>query len=65
MSNRSEPIAPTEADIERLAAQLRLPIAAESRAAVAQHLGGLLTAARLVDEFVLPETVEPAPPAAS
>jgi len=57
----SEPARVTEADVERLAAQVGLTIAPESRAVVAQHLAGLLAAARLVDEFPLPETAEPAP----
>jgi hypothetical protein len=61
MSDRSAPIRVTEADVERLAAEIGLTIAAASRAAVAQHLGGLLAAARLVDEFTLPATTEPSP----
>ena len=51
----------TEADVERLAAQIGLHIAPESRAAVAQHLTGLLAAVLLLDEFALPPTIEPAP----
>jgi hypothetical protein len=51
----------TDADVERLAAQVGLAIAPESRGAVAQHLAGLLAAARIVDEFPLPATIEPAP----
>ena len=57
----SEPVRVTDADVERLAAQVGLTIAPESRAAVAEHLAALLAAARLVDEFLLPETIEPAP----
>jgi len=45
----------TEADVERLAAQIGLHIAPESRAAVAQALAGLLAAVLLLDEFALPE----------
>jgi len=55
----------TEADVDRLAAQIGLTIAPEFRAAVARHLAALLTAARRVDEFTLPESVEPAPNAES
>ena len=50
-----------ETDVERLAAQVGLSIAPASRAAVARHLAALLAAARLVDEFPLPDTIEPAP----
>ena len=50
----------TEADVDRLAANVGLTIPPESRAAVAQHLAGLLASARLIDEFPLPDT-EPAP----
>jgi Protein of unknown function (DUF4089) len=50
----------TEADVERLASNVGLTIPPESRAAVAQHLAGLLAFARLLDEFSLPDT-EPAP----
>jgi len=57
----SEPVRVTDADVERLAAQVGLSIAPESRAAVAQHLAGLLAAARILDEFTLPEPIEPAP----
>ncbi len=51
----------SEADVERLSALLGLPIEPESRAAVADNLAGLLTAARLLAEFPLPDDVEPAP----
>jgi len=55
------PVRVTEADVDLLAAQLGLVITPERRAAVAQHLAGLLAAVRLIDEFALPETTEPAP----
>ncbi len=55
----SEPL--TDADVERLAAGMGLAIAPASRAAVALHLNALLAAARLVDEFALPDETEPAP----
>jgi Asp-tRNA(Asn)/Glu-tRNA(Gln) amidotransferase C subunit len=61
MAARAEPVRVTEADVERLAAQVRLAIAPESRAAVAQHLTGLLAAVQLIDELELPEATEPAP----
>jgi len=51
----------TEAEVERLAALLGLPLEPESRAAVAEHLDGLLTVAHLLAEFPLPDDVEPAP----
>jgi hypothetical protein len=51
----------TETDVERLAAEVGLPIAPASRAAVVVHLNALLAAARLVDEFALPDQTEPAP----
>jgi hypothetical protein len=57
----SEPARVDEADIERLAAHVGLTIPPGSRAAVAQRLAALLAAARVVDEFPLPETTEPAP----
>ena len=56
-----EPVRVTEADVDLLAAQVGLIIAPERRAAVAQHLAGLLAAVRLIDELALPETTEPAP----
>ena len=61
MSDSSERSESTEADVERLAAQIGLTIAPEARAAVARHLVALLSAARLVEEFPLPDAVEPAP----
>jgi hypothetical protein len=60
MTGGFERSGPTEADVERLAAQIRLPIAPESRAAVARHLAALLSAAQIVDEFALPDAAEPA-----
>ena len=57
----SEPVRVTEADVDLLSAQVSLVIASERRAAVAQHLAGLLAAVRLIDELALPETTEPAP----
>jgi hypothetical protein len=50
----------TEADVDRLASHVGLTIPPESRAAVAQHLAGLLASARLIDEFSLLDA-EPAP----
>jgi len=46
--------------VERLGSDVGLTIAPESRAAVAQHLTALLAAARLIDEFPIPDA-EPAP----
>jgi hypothetical protein len=51
----------TEAEVEQLAAHLGLSIAPAERLAVAQQLGRLLTVARLVSEFPLPDEVEAAP----
>jgi 1-carboxybiuret hydrolase subunit AtzG-like protein len=51
----------SEAEVERLAALLGLPIERESRAAVAEMLAGLLDAARMLAEFPLPDDAEPAP----
>jgi hypothetical protein len=51
----------TEADVERLAAALGLPLEPGSAAAVAEHLAGLLAYARLFAEFPLPDDVEPPP----
>lgn len=51
----------SESDVERLAALLGLPIEPESRAAVAEMLSGLLTAARMLEDFPLPDDAEPAP----
>jgi hypothetical protein len=50
-----------DAELQRLAAAVGLTIDPALRAAVAQQLAGLLAAARIVDEFALPETIEPAP----
>jgi hypothetical protein len=50
-----------DADLERLAVTLGLTIDPALRAAVAQQLAGLLAAARLVEEFALPESTEMAP----
>jgi len=51
----------TEADVERLAALLGLPLEPGSAAAIAEQLAGHLAAARLFTEFPLPDDVEPAP----
>jgi hypothetical protein len=51
----------SEVEVERLAALLGLPIEPESRAAVAEMLAGLFTAARMLAEFPLPDDAEPAP----
>lgn len=51
----------TEAEVQALAALVGLSIAPADRAAVAQQLGGLLSVARLVTEFPLPDDVEAAP----
>ena len=57
----NEPVQVTENEVELLAAHLGLSIAPADRLAVAQLLGGLLTAARLVSEFPLPDEIEAAP----
>ena len=51
----------TEADVEGLASMLGLPLEPGSAAAVAEHLTGLLSLARLFEEFPLPDDVEPMP----
>ena len=51
----------TENEVESVAAHLGLSIAPADRLVVAQLLGGLLTAARLVSEFPLPDEIEAAP----
>ena len=56
----SEPVRVTEVEVEQLAALVGLSIAPADRLAVAQQLSGLLTSARLVTEFPLPDDVEPA-----
>jgi len=61
VSERSEPVHVTEETVERLADHAGVQIPAPSRAAVAQHLAGLLMNVRLVEAFVVPETTEPAP----
>jgi len=61
MADIGEPVCVTESDVERLAAQVGLTIAPESRSAVAQHLTALLAAVRLIDELTLPGATEPAP----
>ena len=51
----------SEPDFEQWAALVGLAIEPESRAAVAENLAGLLTAARRLMELPLPADVEPAP----
>ena len=51
----------TEADVERLAAALGLPLEPGSAAPIAQNLAGLLVSAQLFVEFSLPDDVEPPP----
>ncbi len=51
----------TEDDVARLAAVVGLTINPATRPAVARQLAELLAAARLFDEFELPEDTEPAP----
>jgi len=55
----------TEAEVERLAALLGLPIEPESLAAVAAQLDGLLTVARLLAELPTTSTTSSAAPATS
>ena len=57
----SEPRAMTEADVERLAALLGVPIDPAHRAAAARQLTILFAAARLLEEFPLGEDVALAP----
>lgn len=57
----SDPVRVTEAEVEQLAALVGLSIAPADRLAVAQQLSGLLTVARLVTEFPLPDEIETAP----
>lgn len=52
---------PTEADVERLAAALGLPLEPGSAAPIAQNLAGLLVYAQLFVEFPLADDVEPPP----
>lgn len=49
------------ADVERLAALLGLPLEPESVIVVAEQLAGYLAVARLLEEFPLPDDVQPAP----
>lgn len=55
------PPTPTAADIDALAAPLGLRIDSAHRAAVAEHLAGLLAAARLFMDFPLPDDADAAP----
>lgn len=57
----SEPVRITEAEVEQLAALAGLSIDPGDRLAVAGQLAGLLTVARLVMDFPLPDEVEGAP----
>jgi len=57
----STPVRVTEADVERLAGLVGLPISPGDLPAVATALGVLLTVAELVSEFPLPDDVEAAP----
>ena len=57
----SNPVRVSEADVERLAGLVGVPISPGELPAVAIALGVLLTAAHLVSEFPLPEDVEAAP----
>jgi hypothetical protein len=51
----------TEADVECLASLVGLTIDPASRAAVVEHLAGLLRAAALFADFPLLDDAEPAP----
>lgn len=55
------PVRVTEADVERLAAVVGVPIDPAEIPAVAVALGVLLSAAQLVSEFPLSDDVEAAP----
>jgi hypothetical protein len=55
------PVRVSEADVERLAGLVGVPIGPAEVPAVATALGVLLTAAQLVSEFALPDDVEAAP----
>ena len=57
----TEPVRVTDVEVERLAALVGLSIDPADRLGVAQQLSGLLTVARLVTEFPLPDDVEGAP----
>jgi Asp-tRNA(Asn)/Glu-tRNA(Gln) amidotransferase C subunit len=61
MNHPGEPVRVTEADVDRVATLIGLVIAPEQRAAVAQHLAGLLDAIRMLEGIALPEATEPAP----
>jgi 1-carboxybiuret hydrolase subunit AtzG-like protein len=60
-STVTNPVRVSEADVERLAGLVGVPISAGELPAVATALGVLLTAAQLVSEFPLPDDVEAAP----
>ena len=60
-STMPDPVRVSEADVERLAGLVGVPISPDELAGVATALGVLLTAARLVTEFPLPDDVEAAP----
>jgi hypothetical protein len=55
------PVRVTEADVERLAGLVGVPISPGELPAVAVALGVLLTAAQLVSEFPLADDVQAAP----
>jgi 1-carboxybiuret hydrolase subunit AtzG-like protein len=57
----TEPVRVTDVEVERLAALVGLSIDPADRLGVARQLSGLLTVARLVTEFPLPDDVEGAP----
>lgn len=57
----ASPVRVSEADVERLAGLVGVPISPGELPAVAVALGVLLTAAQLVSEFPLPDDVEAAP----
>jgi len=57
----SNPVRVSEADVERLAGLVGVPISPGELAAVATALGVLLTAAQLVSDFPLADDVEAAP----
>jgi hypothetical protein len=57
----STPVRVTPEEVEQLATRVGLSIEPADRPAVAQQLAGLLTVARLISEFPLPDDVEAAP----
>src|SRR5262245_41697423 len=61
MAARADPVRVTEAVVQPRSTQVGLRVAPESRAPLAQHLAGLLTAVQLIDELELREPTEPAP----